>query len=108
MLVRWKCLQKWCKNSRQLQRSLGSRRRVGRTATPIALNGVASQKQDGSPENGFAGVEKCVLLELLIACRGFAMAFSRVHGPSSGDALRLGGKAKDPTKAHDGRDHHSY
>jgi len=29
MLVRWKCLQKWCKNPRLLQLSLASKARPG-------------------------------------------------------------------------------
>ncbi len=94
--------------ARQLQRSLGSRRHVARTATPTALNAVADCKKNGCSENSFAGVEECVLLELLITCRGFAMAFSGIYDPSTGNALRLGRKAKDPTKANDGRDYHRH
>ena len=92
----------------QLQRSLDSRRHVARTATPIALNAVANSKKNGCSENSVAGVEECVLLELLITCRGLAMAFSGIYDPSTGNALRPGRKAEDPTKAHNGRDYYSH
>jgi hypothetical protein len=87
---------------------VSSRRYVARAATPIALNGVANCKKYGCSKNSFAGVEKCVLLELLIACGGFAVAFSWIHDPSTRDALRLGRKAEDPAKADDSRGNYKH
>ena len=62
----------------------------------VAPNAITAGQQQERSENDVARVEQSVFLELLIAARRQAVSFRWINHASTGNALPLVGKSRDP------------